>query len=69
MQIELAINNYIDLIESIDTDHGISIAESNFFDSINNDWRELDYTELDAIKDNNKQAYLNELVDYYNSML
>ena len=69
MQIELAINNYIDLIESIDTAHGISIAESNFFDSINNDWRELDYTELDAIKDNNKQAYLNELVDYYNSML
>ena len=49
-------------------DHGITIVEANFFDEINADWRELDYTELDVIKENNKQDYLNELVDYYNAM-
>ena len=68
MTIQSEINKYIDLIESIDQDHGISIAEANFYDSINADWRDLEYTELEAMKDNNEQAYLNELVDYYNSM-
>ena len=68
MTIQSEINKYIDLIESIDHDHGISIAEANFYDSINADWRDLEYTELEAMKDNNEQAYLNELVDYYNSM-
>ena len=66
--IDVQINKYIDLIEEKDQDHGITIAEANFFDEINANWYELDYTELDVIKENNKQAYLNELVDYYNAM-
>ena len=66
--IDVQINKYIDLIEEKDQDHGITIAEANFFDEINADWYELDYTELDEIKENNKQAYLNELVEYYNAM-
>ena len=66
--IDVQINKYIDLIEEKDQDHGITIVEANFFDEINADWRELDYTELDVIKENNKQDYLNELVDYYNAM-
>ena len=66
--IDVLINKYIDLIEEKDDEHGITIAEANFFDEINANWYELDYTELDEIKDNNKQAYLNELVDYYNAM-
>ena len=66
--IYVQINKYIDLIEEKDQDHGITIAEANFFDEINVDWQELDYTELDEIKENNKQAYLNELVDYYTAI-
>ena len=66
--IDVQINKYIDLIEEKDQDHGITIAEANFFDEINANWYELDYTELDVIKENNKQDYLNELVDYYNAM-
>ena len=68
MTIQSEINKYVDLIEEKDQDHGITIVEANFFDEINADWRELDYTELDVIKENNKQDYLNELVDYYNAM-
>ena len=68
MTIDSEINKYIDLIEEKDQDHGITIAEANFFDEMNADWYELDYTELDEMKDNNKQAYLNELVEYYNAM-
>ena len=66
--IDVQINEYINLIEEKDDEHGISIAEANFFDEMNADWYELDYTELDEMKDNNKQAYLNELVEYYNAM-
>ena len=28
----------------------------------------IDYTELEAMKDNNKQEFLNALVEYYNAM-
>ena len=66
--IDVLINKYIDLIEEKDTAHGITIAEGNFFDEIDDNWYELDYTERKALIDNNKQAYLNELVDYYNAM-
>ena len=66
--IDVQINKYIDLIEEKDTAHGITIAEGNFFDEINPDWYELDYTEREAMINNNKQAYLNELVEYYNAM-
>ena len=66
--IDVQINKYIDLIEEKDQAHGITIAEANFFDDINANWYELEYTELDVIKENNKQAYLNELVEYYNAM-
>ena len=66
--IDVLINKYIDLIEEKDQDHGISIAEGNFFDEMNANWYELDDTELDAIRDNNKQAYLDELVSYYYAM-
>ena len=66
--IDVQINEYINLIEEKDDEHGITIAEANFFDEMNADWYELDYTELDEMKDNNKQAYLNELVEYYNAM-
>ena len=65
MTIQSMINKYIDLIEEKDQDHGTTIVYANFFDAINPDWRELDYTELDEIEENNKQAFLNELVDYY----
>ena len=66
--IDVQINKYIDLIEEKDTAHGITIAEGNFYDEINPDWYELDYTELEAMINNNKQAYLNQLVEYYNAM-
>ena len=66
--IDVQINKYIDLIEEKDDDHGITIAEANFFDEIDLNWYELDYTEREAMINNNKQAYLNELVDYYNAM-
>jgi hypothetical protein len=66
--IDVLINKYIDLIDEKDDEHGISIAEANFYDEINPDWYELEYTELEAMKDNNKQAYLNALVEYYNAM-
>ena len=66
--IDVQINKYIDLIEEKDDEHGISIAEACFFDEMNANWGELDDTELDAIRDNNKQAYLNELISYYYAM-
>jgi hypothetical protein len=68
MTIDSEINKYINLIEEKDDEHGITIAEANFYDEINDDWGELDYTELEAMKDNNKQEFLNALVEYYNAM-
>ena len=66
--IDVLINKYIDLIEEKDQDHGISIAEGNFFDEIDLNWYELDYNEREAMINNNKEAYLKELVEYYNAM-
>ena len=68
MTIQSLINKYIDLIEEKDEEHGITIAEACFFDEMNANWGELDYTELEAMKDNNKQEFLNALVEYYNAM-
>ena len=66
--IDVKINKYIDLIEEKDDEHGITIAEANFYDEINDDWGELDYTELEAMKENNKEEFLYQLVEYYNAM-
>ena len=66
--IDVLINKYIDLIDEKDDEHGISIAEANFYDEIDLNWYELEYTELEAMKENNKEAFLYQLVEYYNAM-
>ena len=66
--IDVLINKYVEMIEEKEEAHGIAVFEANFFDEINPDWRELDDTELEAMKENNKQAFLNELIEYYNAM-